>query len=53
MLVQNSWGYGSAQVLYVLIVVVLDISFVLLARVLYGLAHKLLRGRSEVLEVKE
>ena len=42
MLVQNNFGYWPAQILYVVIVVVLDIFFVLLARYLYVLAHRLL-----------
>ena len=45
MLVQNSLGYWPAQIMYVLIVVVLDVAFVLMARALYGLAHKLCFGR--------
>lgn len=42
MLVQNGLGYWPAQIMYVLIVVVLDIFFVLLARYLYVCAHRLL-----------
>lgn len=41
-LVENALGYTVAQIAYVLIVVTLDVFFVLLARYLYLLGHKLI-----------
>lgn len=45
-LVENALGYTVAQIVYVLIVVVLDVFFVLLARFLYLQSHRLIhRGK--------
>jgi len=48
MLVQNSLGYWPAQLMYVVIVVVLDVLFVLLARFVYVQLYWLLNKKTKV-----